>query len=409
MPTYSWPTKSIELLDEFIIMGFFGPPVEELNAERFREVAGSGIEVLVQGNGIYDGPGNLRVMDLAEEAGIRILPFDARILELSSDPDATVDLSVVKAVTDDYRDHPAFAGYVIRDEPHAELFPLLRRINDAFRAEDPAHEPFINLFPSYGTIHQLGFEDYRTYVRSFIETVQPGILSYDNYPTRLDTTLYEAWYRDLRIVREETLRAGIPFMVFILSEGILEGLRVPNRAEVLWQVNSAIAYGSAGFGWFCYWTPPTNEPPEGAENVHVEHHHDAMIDIKGERTPLYDHVKEANAYIKKVGTELLSWESEAVARYGNGELLEGSSPVVAIKSGKPGYVLGTFSKNGTRRIIVSNASCGESTEFSLETLEDWKFTSLHASIEARSSGKDNDLGSWVLEPGGSVIIDLEKN
>ena len=99
-------SKSIELLDEFIIMGFFGPPVEELNAERFREVAGSGIEVLVQGNGIYDGPGNLRVMDLAEEAGIRILPFDARILELSSDPDATVDLSVVKAVQDDYRDPP---------------------------------------------------------------------------------------------------------------------------------------------------------------------------------------------------------------------------------------------------------------------------------------------------------------
>jgi len=400
-------SESIELLDEFIIMGFFGPPEEELTAERFMEVAESGIDILVQGNGIMDGPGNLRVMDLAQEAGVRILPFDTRILGLSANPEARPDSTIIKEVVADYKAHPAFAAYVIRDEPHSDLFPLLRDINTAFRAQDPLHEPFINLFPSYGTIHQLGSEDYTTYVRSFIETVRPGILSYDNYPTRLDTTLYEAWYKDLRIVREETLRAGIPFMVFILSEGIREGLRLPNRAEVLWQVNSAIAYGAQGFGWFCYWTPPTYEPPEGAENVHVEHHHDAMINIKGERTPVYDHVKEANAYIRKVGEDLLSWESEAVARYHEGELLEGSSPVMAMHV-DGGLVVGTFSKGDQKRVILSNASCEEACTFTMEAREEWQTASLFSSIEAKSTGNPDRMNAWNLEAGGSVVIDLEK-
>lgn len=400
--------EGIELQDEFIIIGYNGPPAEELTLERYREVAASGIEIMVQGNGILDGPGNIKAMDLAQEAGIRIIPFDARIMGLFENPEDPVDSSVVEALTAEYKDHPAFAGYVIRDEPHSDLFPLLRSISDEFRAEDPGHEPFINLFPSYGTIHQLGFEDYRDYIRSFIETVQPGILSYDNYPTRLDTTLYEAWYKDLSIVREETLKAGIPFMVFILSEGIREGLRAPNRAEILWQVNSAIPYGPRGFGWFCYWTPPTTEPPEGAENVFVEHHHDAMINLNGEQTPMYDYVKEANAYIKKVGTDLLSWESTAVARYGKGRLLEGNSPVVEVRGEEAGLVLGTFSKGKTKRIIVSNASCEEATSFSLEPLAGWHFGSLVTSIDAQSAGTGGLLNNWHLEAGGSVIIDMEK-
>ena len=159
----------------------------------------------------------------------------------------------------DYKNHPALAGYLIRDEPAAGMFPSLKEYTELFRKEDPLHEPTINLLPSYGSPVQLGSDDYPAYINSFITTVKPGLLSYDNYALREGLTWYDPWFADLAVVREETKKFRIPFIVFIQSEGIRNGLRVPNRAEILWQINTSLAYGAHGVGWFCYWTPESDQ------------------------------------------------------------------------------------------------------------------------------------------------------
>lgn len=245
--------KGVELGNEFVIYAYSGPPAGEVNAERYREVAAAGIDVLVPGNGTFSGEENLKALKLAQETGIRIIPLDTRIYPVSDDNHR--DSLVIRNLINDYKNHPAFAGYLLKDEPNADLFPTLKNICNIFRAEDPRHEPFINLFPSYGSPTQLGIDDFRAYIRTYIETVKPGILSYDFYALREGSTAYDGWYNDLMIVREETQKARIPFIVFIQSQGIKKYLRVPNRAEILWQVNTALAYGTRGAGWFTYWTP----------------------------------------------------------------------------------------------------------------------------------------------------------
>ena len=64
------------------------------------------------------------------------------------------------------------------------MFPRLRDICKLMRDLDPEHEPFINLFPSYAEPERLGSPDFRSHVREFIETVRPGLLSYDYYALR---------------------------------------------------------------------------------------------------------------------------------------------------------------------------------------------------------------------------------
>ncbi|RLD72353.1 MAG: hypothetical protein DRI98_02375 [Bacteroidetes bacterium] len=107
------------LLNEFIIMAYSGPPLEEVTLERYQEIEEAGIEYLVPGNGTFNEEQNLKAMDLAEKTGFSIVPIDLRILPFALKPDIAVDTAVIHQVVESYKGHPAFAGYVVRDEPNA--------------------------------------------------------------------------------------------------------------------------------------------------------------------------------------------------------------------------------------------------------------------------------------------------
>ncbi|RKX41337.1 MAG: hypothetical protein DRP64_11435 [Verrucomicrobia bacterium] len=396
------------MLNEFIIMAYSGPPLEEVNLERYQEIADSGIGYLVPANGAFNAEQNLKAMELGAQVGVGIIPVDLRLSPFELKPDMDVDVAAIKSIIDSYKDNPALAAYVIKDEPGGELFPALKEIYDIFRAEDPAHEPLINLFPNYGTIHQFGVDDYPTYIRSYLATVKPGLLAYDSYPLRNGgVTIYDDWYSNLEIVREEARKAKIPFLVFIQSQGIKEGLRVPNRAEILWQVNTVLAYGAQGVGWFTYWTPVPDQGfqhVEGAEPPIVESHHNAMIDIDGNRTEVYDYVREANLYLKKAGRGLLGWESTDVARYEVGIMIAGgSSPIAAPAGDDANIVVGTFRKDGHIRLVISNSRCDVPAGFSLKLSGEHKVAGVFSSIDASPAGKME----WNLKPGGSIVLDMK--
>ena len=72
--------ERVELLDEFVIAAYSGPPPGEVNLQRYREIAEAGIDVVIPGNGIMSGEQNLEVMDLAALTGIRVLPVDTRVM-----------------------------------------------------------------------------------------------------------------------------------------------------------------------------------------------------------------------------------------------------------------------------------------------------------------------------------------
>lgn len=401
------------ILSEFIIMAHSGPPPEEVTLERYQEVADAGIDYLVPGNGVFDKAGNLKALDLAQEVGIKVVPLDMRMLSFAFKPNTDLDEELIRQLAKDYRDHPALGGYLVKDEPEASQFPILRAISDLLRDEDPAHEPLINLFPNYGTIHQFGVSDYSTYIRDYLKTVKPGLLAYDSYPLRLEgKTIYDDWYSNLGIVRKEALKAGIPFLVFMQSEGIKERLRVPNRAGILWQANTALAYGAQGVGWFCYWTPESTmgfSHVEGTKAPVAESHHNSMLHRDGTRSKVYSHVREANLYLKKAGNGLLGWKSVGIARFKAGKMLKGGSSPVAVPEGdRANVVIGTFEKDGKTRLVISNAGCEKLASIWLTLLSDeQEVAGVFAAISVAPAGEKDSLIEWYLAPGGSIVLDLK--
>ena len=384
------------LLNEFFILAYSGPPPEQMNLPRYREIANAGIDIIIPG-GMFTTIDNLKAMKLAQQVGIKVLPWDNRIGPMVMSPNAPIDISAIKAVVSDYKDNPALAGYIIRDEPNGKMFPKLIKVCNIFRQEDPNHEPLINLFPSYATREQLGASDFRTYVHDFIATVKPGIVSYDHYPLRGKRGVATDWYGDLEIVRDETRNVGIPFMIFIQSEGIGASLRVPDRAEVFWQANTALAYGARGIGWFCYWTPVSA----------TEQHHDAMININGNRTPLYDYVREENSFLRNAGRALIGWDNTDVARYRDGKLFKGASPVISPVGKGIDLVIGTFTQGQKHRLVIANGSFEKSTTFALTLAAKWHIGKVIASLDAKPKNELSLRGSWTLLPGGCLVLELE--
>ena len=384
------------LLNEFFIIAYPGPPAGQVNLLRYREIANAGIDIIIPG-GKSDAAANLKAMELARQVGIRVLPWDDRIAPMIMSPDAPMDTTAIEAVIRDYKDNSALAGYIIRDEPNAEMFSQLARVCRLFRRRDPNHEPLINLFPSYASTTQLGAKDFRTYVHDFISTVKPGIVSYDHYPLRGEHGVATDWYGDLEIVREETRNAGIPFMIFIQSEGIGTSLRVPTRAEVFWQANTALAYGARGIGWFCYWTPASE----------TEKHHDAMIDINGNRTPLYDYVREEDRFLHQAGQALIGWDNTYVARYRDGKLFKGTSPVINPVGASLDLVIGTFTQGEKRRVVITNNSFEKSMQFSFTLAAGLHTAKVVASLDAKLQNEQSAASSWMLKPGGCLVLELE--
>ncbi len=400
------------LLDEFKIFAYCGPPLDEVNEQRYTEIANAGIDVLVPANGTFNAEQHFKALDLAQKVGIKIIPIDLRLNPFVIKSDIPIDTIAIQSIVNDYKDHPALAAYLIKDEPSAELYSTLRGFYEIFKAEDPAHEPLINLFPSFASNIQLGVDDFKKYVRDYIDIVKPTILSYDFYPFRAELTKKDEWFNDLSIMREESQRVQIPFMLFIQSEGIKNHFRVPNRAEILWQINTALAYGARGFGWFSYWTPLSDQglpQEEGADDKLVEQHYSAMIDKDGNRTEVYDYVREANLYLRKAGRGLDGWKNTNVARYENGEMLKGgNSPLITPIGKDANLVIGTFSKDILHRIVISNSSWEKTCEFAIKLTSGMKVKEVFTSIDATSAqdGKADEV--WILKPGGSILLDIQE-
>jgi len=385
----------------FVVGGFCGPPPEKLNYNSMREVANAGINVLIPGNGVESPKPILKMLDLAEQLGIKIIPIDLRFFAVNTNKNISNKKFISKIASEmvkDYSNQYALLAYGICDEPKSDKFPMLRESTDIFKKLDPSHPALINLFPSYGSPAQLGFADFRDYVHSFLNTVQPAVLSYDHYPLRENKT-ESGWHKDLEIVRDEAKKAKIPFWIFIQSEGIKNYLRVPTRTEIMWQANTALAYGARGILWFCYWTPRESK----LEGIVTEVHYSAMIDKNGKRTPVYDFVREENLFLKKAGQELMDWENISVSRYQKGKLVRGKNISTGKLSGKDfDLVVGTFVKGKKERLVFANDSYTKTAYFSITGLSDSKET---AAIDSESRISSGNI-ICRIKPGGCLVIDV---
>ena len=276
--------------DRFAI-GFWVPPKATNNLpERYREIRDAHFNLVI-GTASFTAEEQIRV---CEPLGLKVL-VDAE--------DASKPLP----------EGPACWGYSLTDEPGTTAFPALAARVASLREQRPGRLGYINLFPNYAAPEQLRATNYNEYLRRFIETVKPDVLSMDHYPLMSPGNDSRGEYlRNLESMRKHSVAAGIPFWNFFHSMPFGDRMD-PTEAQIRWMIHASIAHGSKGILYFCYWTPGkgnggTGEFPKGG----------ALLTAEGIKTRHYDEARRINAGLEQWGPVLMRLTGQGVLRYTTG-------------------------------------------------------------------------------------------
>ncbi len=272
------------------ILAWFSLTGEQVSKERYEEMAEAGFNISF--SHMYT-IGEMRAsLDAAKDTGVKVLVLTG---EMGDQIEDIVNMA---------KSHPSTAGYFLRDEPTAALFPELSAIAQRIRAIDDDKLLYLNLFPTYVSLDALETKSYADYVRRFINEVGLGMVSYDHYPVTFDG-LRKDFYANLEVIAREAKRAGEPFWAFALSTAH-DPYPVATRESLRLQIFSNLAYGAQGIQYFTYTTPIGT----------IWNFHNAPIDENSQRTEVYDLVKELNARVQGLSHIWLGAEVVAVGHTG---------------------------------------------------------------------------------------------
>ena len=271
--------------------------------ELYAEMAATGINVVLHNGEVRQTPAeNKRIMNIAGELGMKFIGQ----VSLGGE-DVYLSQQRIDAIREYLADSPYYLGEYIADEPSATRFDELGQFTKDYLAAFPEKEVYINLFPYYASTQQFGTSTYSEHIEQYIEKVPTKSLCFDYYALNIaEASLGDSYYTNIDLVRSKTLAQRMPFWMIIQAGKVGKNTRMPSEKEERWNVWSALAGGSKGISYFCYWDPwGSAEDPENEADV-------AMVHINGEKTPKYYEIQKINSDIKTIGKKLLPCHADAL-------------------------------------------------------------------------------------------------
>jgi hypothetical protein len=396
---------------EFPIGLFWPPPPYATTVERYAQIREAGFGFLITGNYVDDSAIISQSLAIAEQVGLKVL--------VSSDPDVqnfsqrftisddrSVPMSITtadarKLATDAlnrYRGFESFAGFSLGDEPSRERVPALGKAFAVAREVAPSYTPYSNMVPGEST-------DYATRVQEFVDNLHPPMLSFDRYPFLLSGE-DQQYFHNWAIIRAAGLRANIPTWTFVQSVEY-NNHRFPTQSELLWQINTSLAYGCKGIQYFTYWQP---DPARG------EGFGRALTTLDGTLTPLYTAAKAINTtWLRQVGAQLKPLVSD-LAVHANEPPPAGATGFTAgtYLSGTSGSaaVLGLFRPTDaarTRWLLVANRqpNSAASTTVTFNQTTVTKVSAFDPATGAYTAQADRTKIVAALAPGAAALYRLD--
>ena len=340
-----------------------------------------------------------------------------------------------KNILNELTQYSSFLGISMVDEPGYKSFAHMSTAKSAFknaigeRADDYLYHS--NLLPNWAGCeplynYQAGdyaetdwnvYKDYTyaQYLSDYMSIYKPQILSYDFYPmVGQGNTLKDGYFENLSVIRKEALKANVPFWTFVQTCAWEEGQRLPTQGELLWNVNTCLAYGAKGIQYFCGIEPWNSAPSE--------HFSGSLFYKDGTHVPVvYDSALLANKQIQAIDEVLMCSKNEGVIFVGQMPLLsEGSGAYMTKSTGDTltGYkqlssvsahhaLIGCFDYNGKTALYVVNNSTTKKSGVNLQF-------SGSAPVKGyciRGGVKDNGFSasslSLNLEIGEGVLVVIE--
>ena len=286
-------------------------------------------------------------LDIAQHNGLRAQLTDPLLTPTALDnPEQRKALDALIARV---RKHPALYSYFLSDEPTANHYSELSRLFAYLHEKDPAHLPYVNLFPTYATNEQLGTKGdtipaYKEYLQRYIDIVKPPILSYDHYQFAVGRDAPD-YFLNLALMRQAALDAKLPFLNIVQACTWDPSMREPTEEEMRYLVYTTLAYGAQGISYYVYAFPG---------------HTPGIATLDGKPTRVYTWLKQLNPEFSAIASQTAKLQSLGVYHQGmmppGAEALPKNAPFV-LTSDVPtlafqpnervrGVLLGYFGKQG---------------------------------------------------------------
>jgi hypothetical protein len=346
----------------------------------------------------------LKMLDWAAKRDMKLILWDPRCMGQS---DATGKKAKdgyreqVQAALKDFGKHPATFGFFIGDEGTNDGIYECQRIQNEMA---PHLHSFFNHLPAIAP-------EWDKYLDKYMQASHSDILAYDCYmQMQMEGHGVGAYYDNLRIYREASLRHGVPFWNTALSLGHMM-YRQPSRTDIRWQLNTSVASGANGMVWF-FWYLPGAGLDTGI----------APVDEFWEKTQTYDDMRHVQQRFHKVYGNLFNrLVSTRVSFYpkamGGGETWKANELVSGIWPAYDGdlpVLIGEFTDiEGKRYVMFVNNSQTKTdrvlTKFPLKTkLYGFGSEGKESLVNDGKENSDGFVTAWLwLPPGGETIFRVE--
>lgn len=278
----------LSVVSELPIIAWVGVRYSHLTLEHFQQMKDAGITINCSYYPHVDSV--QKVLDLSHQVGIKTLIDCPELIS-----------NTLQTVTR-FKDHPANAGYFLKDEPTISSLSYYAKLAKLIQSIDNSRFCYINLLPIHALPSVYGTPTYHDYIQRFVSEIPLAILSFDHYPI-IGQNISFSWYNNLEIIRNESNKANIPFWAFALSTAHNE-YPITDLNQLRLQVYSNLAYGAKGIQYFTYWTPSKND------------YHMGPIERDGSKTIVYDYLKKLNTELTALSYIFASSEVTSVKHYG---------------------------------------------------------------------------------------------
>jgi len=350
--------------DQFLISIYSPPPAAFMNEEQYRLMKAAHIDYILNiGGGVTnDKDGNLKTLTLALKHDMKVYVYDARINGSKDD---------IKALVNDYKSHPALAGYYITDEPDSGRLQSVIDIHKIVTALDNKGDAYVNHLPDWAV------PGYEAFLERWINGVGKenlNYLAYDNYPYKRKERLEKTYFNNLDIIRSMGLKYHIKTSSCLQSFGMyfsgVEELRRPNADEMRMNVYSNLAYGVKNAVWYPYWTT--------IKHGDVITMSPCIIGPDGIKTDLYEPFKIFNGEMKQLGKTLIHLDAREVYHTGDSLWIGTTQPPAnflwkVLDKGADVILSHMINpKTGKEYVMVVNKSFKESKQFTFQLKDTFK-------------------------------------
>lgn len=438
---YAYSPDFIGGTDVMPIAGFYGPyeighsymgvnVPSYISDEIFSKLSECGINMIKQSNldAKSDPEGQIKILELAEKYGMAVYVRHSDVYGRHGGEEFTTE--AIGNAINQFANYPAFAGIDLVDEPGTDYWwSTLPQgfITDYAQRVDLLNDMRISFGANaIGAIQPSLGETGERYLTDFCSILKPPYLCHTNYtfgghPDDIsDDDAHKQMRQSLYILdkcRSYANEYKVPLWRYLNAGGQMTDAGTaydsttlyPTEGQMLWEVNTTLAYGGKGLSYFTLIQPLHFSY---AKSEPYDSNRTGLIGVWGNKTPYWYGAKKANEQVAAIDHVLMNSVNKGILvsgknakqdTTGNDALLEGTS-WRELKHVDGSTMVGCFNYQGKSAFYVVNYEFNYKQKITLDFHNAYNMTVIQ---KAESSNINTSQLTLDMEPGEGVLIVMD--